>query len=622
MKNKFLSVIIALSMIVSCMATVALAENAFPDVLSPDHDWAATQIEEMTEVGIIKGYTDGTFKPDKAISKIEALLLFARVAGFSNSEYSAVADFAYDKYQYLLADAELGAYDSFKKELSFLLYKGVMGEDEIVEYLEDEQYLEDFPRVDAAILLSNLMDAEIKKVSASSLDFADKDKISDADATYIAYVVENGFMNGVQKDDGSIVFDAEGALSRAQVCVLLYRIMQNLDMTVEAGTVTDINVDGGVIDFENSDGNDKSYVIPEDAKVIVDGVDTGLDKVLDKSSVVVVRHGKNIYSVEFVSPESNVTVKGTVESFVSSSAYTKIAILPDGAKDTVTYYSNSEFKVTTNGVADTMKSLKKGDYVLVKLLGNEIVSVDRQSGTATVQGTLEKINLASPITITVLTADEITEEENIFDYEISDEVSVRRDGERATLRDILVGDNVVLTITRGVVTKIVATSTKGSAAGVVTQIKIASQSSITISSGGVEKEYPVSMSAEFIVGGTASEIYDLRLGTTVNLTLSGSTAVKVEQTATSTVITKVGTVESVSTAYGYINLQVITATGTVEEQIFPSKAGSTISAKIFNGETGKEMQLKNIEKGSIVNATGAYTNGAFVAKTIIVTPAQ
>ena len=622
MKNKFLSVIIALSMIVSCMATVALAENAFPDVLSPDHDWAATQIEEMTEVGIIKGYTDGTFKPDKAISKIEALLLFARVAGFSNSEYSAVADFAYDKYQYLLADAELGAYDSFKKELSFLLYKGVMGEDEIVEYLEDEQYLEDFPRVDAAILLSNLMDAEIKKVSASSLDFADKDKISDADAAYIAYVVENGFMNGVQKDDGSIVFDAEGALSRAQVCVLLYRIMQNLDMTVEAGTVTDINVDGGVIDFENSDGNDKSYVIPEDAKVIVDGVDTGLDKVLDKSSVVVVRHGKNIYSVEFVSPESNVTVKGTVESFVSSSAYVKLAILPDGAKDTVTYYSNSEFKVTTNGVADTMKSLKKGDYVLVKLLGNEIVSVDRQSGTATVQGTLEKINLASPITITVLTADEITEEENIFDYEISDEVSVRRDGERATLRDILVGDNVVLTITRGVVTKIVATSTKGSAAGVVTQIKIASQSSITISSGGVEKEYPVSMSAEFIVGGTASEIYDLRLGTTVNLTLSGSTAVKVEQTATSTVITKVGTVESVSTAYGYINLQVITATGTVEEQIFPSKAGSTISAKIFNGETGKEMQLKNIEKGSIVNATGAYTNGAFVAKTIIVTPAQ
>lgn len=622
MKNKFLSVIIALTMLVSSVATVALAENAFPDVLSPDHDWAAEQIGEMTDLGIIKGYTDGTFKPDKAVNKIEALLLFARVAGYSDGEYAAVAEFAYEKYQYLLSDVDLGAYDSFKKELSFLLYKGVIGEDEIIDYLADGNHLEDFPRSDAAILLSDLMGADVEKVKASDLDFADNDEIKDSDAGYIAYVVENGFMNGVQKDDGTIVFDAEGALSRAQVCVLLYRIMKNLDMTVEAGVVEAINVDGGVVDFVNSDGNDKSYVIPENAKVIVDGAEVSLGKVLNKSNVVVVRHGKNIYSVEFVSPESNVTVKGTVESFVSSSNYIKVEILPDGAKETVTYYSNSEFKVTTNGVADTIKSLKKGDYVLVKLLGNEIVSVDRQSGTATVQGSLEKINLTSPITITVLTADEITEEENIFDYEVSEEVSVRRDGERATLRDILVGDNVVLTITRGVVTKVVATSTKGSAAGVVTQIKIASQSSITISSGGTEKEYPISMSAEFIVGGTASEIYDLRLGTTVKLTLSGSTATKIEQTATSTVITKVGTVESVSTAYGYINLQVITATGIVEEQIFPSKAGSTISAKIFNGETGKEMQLKNIEKGSIINATGAYTNGAFVAKTIIVTPAQ
>lgn len=622
MKNKFLSVIIALTMLVSSVATVALAENAFPDVLSPDHDWAAEQIGEMTDLGIIKGYTDGTFKPDKAVNKIEALLLFARVAGYSDGEYAAVAEFAYEKYQYFLSDVDLGAYDSFKKELSFLLYKGVIGEDEIIDYLADGNHLEDFPRSDAAILLSNLMGADIEKVKASDLDFADNDEIKDSDAGYIAYVVENGFMNGVQKDDGTIVFDAEGALSRAQVCVLLYRIMKNLDMTVEAGVVEAINVDGGVVDFVNSDGNDKSYVIPENAKVIVDGAEVSLGKVLNKSNVVVVRHGKNIYSVEFVSPESNVTVKGTVESFVSSSNYIKVEILPDGAKETVTYYSNSEFKVTTNGVADTIKSLKKGDYVLVKLLGNEIVSVDRQSGTATVQGSLEKINLTSPITITVLTADEITEEENIFDYEVSEEVSVRRDGERATLRDILVGDNVVLTITRGVVTKVVATSTKGSAAGVVTQIKIASQSSITISSGGTEKEYPISMSAEFIVGGAASEIYDLRLGTTVKLTLSGSTATKIEQTATSTVVTKVGTVESVSTAYGYINLQVITATGIVEEQIFPSKAGSTISAKIFNGETGKEMQLKNIEKGSIINATGAYTNGAFVAKTIIVTPAQ
>ena len=171
MKNKFLSVIIALSLICSCMAVPAFAETAFPDVLSPDHDWAAEQIAQMTDLGIVKGYTDGTFKPDRAISKIEALILFSRVAGYSNKAYAEIADFAYDKYQYLLEEADLDNYDSFKKEISFLLYKGVISEDDIIEYLEDEQYLEEFPRKDAAKLLANLMDAEIENTNADELDF-------------------------------------------------------------------------------------------------------------------------------------------------------------------------------------------------------------------------------------------------------------------------------------------------------------------------------------------------------------------------------------------------------------------------------------------------------------------
>ena len=58
----------------------------------------------------------------------------------------------------------------------------------------------------------------------------------------------------------------------------------------------------------------------------------------------------------------------------------------------------------------------------------------------------------------------------------------------------------------------------------------------------------------------------------------------------------------------------------VPEQIFASKLGSTISAKIIDGETGKEIAFKNLKKGDYIIATGAYSNGAFVAKTIVVTP--
>jgi hypothetical protein len=617
MKNKFLSVIIALSLILSCAATSSFAASTFPDVLSPDHDWAAEQIEEMTDLGIIKGYTDGTFKPDKAISKIEALILFSRVAGYSNEAYSEIAAFAYEKYQYLLDEVDLDSYNSFKKEISFLLYKGVIAEDDIVEYLDDEQYLDEFPRKDAAILLSNLMDAEIVKTDADKLEFDDKEDIKDSDAGYIAYVVENGFMNGVGKDDGTIVFDAEAPLSRAQVCVLLYRIMSNLEMSVESGVVFGVDTDGGVIEFENAEGDDKSYIVPENTKIVIDGAEGKLEEVLENSNIVVVRHGKSIYAIEVINPESNKTVKGTVKGVVSRDNYARISIEIEETGEVVSYYGTDEFKVTTDGVADNMKSIATDDYVVIKLLGTKIVSIDRLTAEATVQGTLKSINLESPITLSVVTVEEVSEEEATSEYEVSEEATVRRDGEKASLRDVLVGDKVVLTVKRGTVTKIVATSTKGSVTGTVTAIKIAAQSSVTISSNGVESEYAIAMDAEYIVAGAAASIYELRLGNVVTLTLSGSTAKKIEQTSSSSTTTKSGVVDSISTSYGYINM---ITNGAVSEQIFASKVGSTIGAKIINGETGKEIAFKNIKKGDYIIATGAYSNGAFVAKTIVVTP--
>ena len=621
MKNRFLSVIIAISLVFSCMAFPAFGANVFPDVLSPDHDWAADQISEMTSLGIIKGYTDGSFRPDKAISKIEALLLFSRVAGYSDEQYAACVDFATDKYEIALDELDLGAYNSLKDELAFLIYKGIMDMDVLAEYLGDDAYLDEFPRADAAMLIANLTEAEVRNVSPSSLEFADASSISKEYAGYIAYVVDNGYMNGVQLEDGSVIFDAEAPLSRAQVCVLLYRIMDKFDMSVEAGVVNEVNSDSGILEFVNNDGEENKYIIPEDAKIIIDGVASKLDKILANSEVVVVRYGKIIYAIEAISPETNLTVKGEVEAFVSRSNFIKLSLIDEATGVLNVYYANEAFKVTTDGVVDDLDSIKLGDYVVVKLLGSNIVSVDRQTSEASVQGVVKKISLTNPITLSVLTMDEVSKKETVSEYTVSETATIRKNGQSASLREILVGDEVVLTITRGSISKIVATSTKGAASGTVTAIKIAAQSSVTISAGGVEKEYPITMDAEFFVGGAAQSIYELRLGNVVNLTLSGGTATKIEQTATSSTTTKTGTVENVSTSYGYVTMASVSSGGVVNEQIFVSKTGSTVTAKIINGVTGKEIALKNLKAGDYIIATGAYTNGAFVAKTIVVTPA-
>lgn len=621
MKKRFLSVIVSICLILSGFIGVASAKSTFPDVLSPDHDWATVQIEEMTTLGIIKGYTDGTFKPDKSISKIEAALLFARVAGFNDANNAKIVELANNKYKAVLDTIDLGAYSNYKKEIAFLLYKNVLNADTIEAYLGDSNYLKDFPRSDAAILIANLMGADIKGISASSLDFADASQIPDEAVKYVSYVVNEGLMNGVQKDDGTVVFDADKALSRAQVCVLLYRIIDKLNLSAEAGVVEAFNAEAGVLEFTNAEGKEKSYVINEDVKVIINGENAKASDILSNSDVVVVRHDKDIFSVDIISPKSNVTVKGIVNSVAKGNSYVKISVVESKTEQIKTYYSQGiDFEVTTDGVADKFESIKTKDYVVIKLLGSDIVSIDRQTAEATVQGTIVKINLSSPIGLTVRTVDEITDEETVSEYTVSDSAIIRRNGKSATLREVLAGDKVVLTITRGEITKIVATSTSGNVTGTVTAIKIASQSEITLSVNSKEETYAVAMDATFKVAGADATIYDLRLGNMVALTLSGSTATKIEQTAASSVTTKTGVVESISTSYGYINMISLDAAA-ASEQIFAAKTGSSISAKILNGETGKEISFKNLKKGDTIIATGAYTNGAFVAKTIVVTPA-
>jgi murein DD-endopeptidase MepM/ murein hydrolase activator NlpD len=48
----------------------------FKDV--PDTHWAAKAIDELSEKGIIKGYEDGTFKPERPVTRAEVAVMISR----------------------------------------------------------------------------------------------------------------------------------------------------------------------------------------------------------------------------------------------------------------------------------------------------------------------------------------------------------------------------------------------------------------------------------------------------------------------------------------------------------------------------------------------------------------
>jgi hypothetical protein len=59
------------------------AKSKFKDV--PDDFWAKTEIEFLSSKGIIKGFSDGAFRPDQPVKRVQAAIMITRALGLDTS---------------------------------------------------------------------------------------------------------------------------------------------------------------------------------------------------------------------------------------------------------------------------------------------------------------------------------------------------------------------------------------------------------------------------------------------------------------------------------------------------------------------------------------------------------
>ena len=93
---------------VLCMACAPVI--AYPDV--DDSYWAAKQINELTEKGVIIGYPDGTFQPDNDVTRAEFAAMAIRALG---QEHTKVVQ----PVHFTDVDEEFWAYSDIQKALYF-----------------------------------------------------------------------------------------------------------------------------------------------------------------------------------------------------------------------------------------------------------------------------------------------------------------------------------------------------------------------------------------------------------------------------------------------------------------------------------------------------------------------
>lgn len=204
MKKKLLSLFMSLSLIAGGIIPVSAYECNFYDV-GRDH-WAYDHICEMTSRGVLSGYPDNSFRPDKKVTRAEFAKIMTSAAGaaLQYPNYPTFDDV--DSYDWYFPYVETAKYYLSGYETYYGYY-----------YMPDDLAL----REDIAVAMVKLKGYSTDGYDLSLLQtmFSDYQSISNNAQKYVAIAVEKGLISGY--DDGT--FRGQDSITRAEAATLLYQ---------------------------------------------------------------------------------------------------------------------------------------------------------------------------------------------------------------------------------------------------------------------------------------------------------------------------------------------------------------------------------------------------------------
>lgn len=170
-----------------------------------DH-WGQEVLVRWIDKDIIKGFPDGTIKPDEIISKAEFITFINRIYGYYIEAKSNYIDISEN--------------DWFASEVSKAKENGYM-DWHIDSKLNPKAKI---TRQEVCAIVSHIMQLENSKDSTNLEYFTDYDRIPQWSKKYVAEAIANGYINGYPDK----TLRVENSISRAEAVTILDRIVGEL----------------------------------------------------------------------------------------------------------------------------------------------------------------------------------------------------------------------------------------------------------------------------------------------------------------------------------------------------------------------------------------------------------
>lgn len=273
--------------------------------------WAEQTIQKMSLLGVIKGYEDMTFKPNKPVTHAEAVVMTIRLLGLEDKAEEQSTD-------------NLSFRDSAsipvwaRGSISLALEKGLIEDTHVFQANKAAS------RLYVTMLLVNAIGAEFDgDWQEAKTYFNDVENLDEKQRAYLAFAALTNLVNGY----GDKSFKQNKPVTRAEMATLINRVLDkkedegdiDFDQSIE-GQIESIDLDDDelVIKQENEEGDDenRTYTISDEVEVFIDGdeqeladLSTGMEVefILDDDDEIFYIEAKSV-----VDEDADLTYKGEV----------------------------------------------------------------------------------------------------------------------------------------------------------------------------------------------------------------------------------------------------------------------------------------------------------------------
>lgn len=267
--KKALGVILAITMILGTVSVVFATDKMYTDVKSTN--WAYPAIKAMSEIDIVKGYPDGSFKPSAILTYGEFIKMTLIADKSKDKEWKDPGN-AIDETGKIAMDPTTGQ----KKHWSQNYYEEALKLNYFTPMqISASQLGSRITRADMALVVSSAL-GEVKIESYDKIQNGIKDVTA---KTKNEYDIIKSYATGVLTGYEDNTFKPEGLLTRAESAVVIHRLVDESKRVMpgttpkeeNTGKPSDIilNIDSFINPGDGSINQDlidaKSYTIITDA---------------------------------------------------------------------------------------------------------------------------------------------------------------------------------------------------------------------------------------------------------------------------------------------------------------------------------------------------------------------